>query len=113
MFSFRKKPAADPRPVALHRIGMDMIYWRTRPDLIKFARTLFATHEGQAMLSVLHAELPKGYTPNPSIQLGRMNGWIECLRCLESMGDLPFGGEVELEATFGAEKEFPPEQPNE
>lgn len=101
------RPSTVVRPAVPHRHGFNFAYWRTRADLIKYARELLATKEFQQLLSVLHAEMPKGYTENPALQLGRMNGWIECLRCLESLGEMPAAPTGEVPITYGAEKEFP------
>lgn len=99
----RRKP--EP-PVGAYRRGWNLTRWKSHPELIEQARELFASPLGASMLAVLHASIPHGYAHAPGQQLGRMNGFLEAIRVLESLADGPEKPEVELEATWGAEDEF-------
>lgn len=92
---------APPRPVAPHRRGMNIAYWRTQPNLIAEAQKQWRTGFMQAVFSVLYSSMPTGYSTTPDHQLGRMNGWLECIRHLEALADSPPAPFEEPESTFG------------
>ena len=103
---FKKKPApkmvAPPIPL---RYGMSVQEWFASEPLVMEARRLYATEWFRQFYSVLVSARPKGYTDNPALQLGRMNGYEEALLLIASLGQLPPQKQQELEATFGAEEE--------
>lgn len=97
---WQKKQTAPVRPLAPHRMGFDLEYWRGRQDLIEETRKIYATRWFQEWISVLHHELPLD-----SIEAVR--GHKRLLRIMELMSESPAEQVAELVPTFGAEKEFP------
>lgn len=92
---------AEPRPMFPHRMGFSLEYWRSRPDLIAWAASLYRTREFQAFASVLRHEQPIDLT------IEAVRAHARLLRIMELMAmPLPSSTD-EVPATFGAEKEFP------
>lgn len=103
MFSFNRRQTAPRKPeapVAGYKPGFAIEYFRSRPDLVKYAADLLRTPEFRDMLSVLHHELPLD-----SIQ--SVIAHKRVLRLIEIMATAPNQSNDELESTYGSEKEFP------
>lgn len=101
---FRKllRRKAKPSTPFVYRRGWNAARWRASDSCVAEARAFYESEFGQRFLSVLHAEIPRGYAAvQPGQQLGRINGFIECLSVIDSLAELPPESTPEPEATFG------------
>lgn len=99
LFGWNRK---KPTPVAVHLRGWNLARWQSSDTSVEWARSLFASDMGQRLLSVLHNELPKGYAHEAGQQLGRINGFLECIAVMERLAESSAKPADEPEATFGA-----------
>jgi hypothetical protein len=95
-----KKKVAPPPPAAPYRYGFTLDYFRSAPDRVEQMRELLRSPFFQQVMSVLQHEIPLD-----SIEAVR--GHRMAMRMMELMAEHPPRAGVEIEPTFGAEKEFP------
>ena len=85
-----------PKPKAKVKFmftGMDLLTWRNSPEYLAFARELWARPEWQHALSAIRNAAPSGYPirgrtiseVEAGIELGRKEGYQDCLNAIFSL----------------------------
>lgn len=101
------KPAAPP-PNFIPRFGMGLEDWKRTPELIKYAKSLFATTEFQMLLDVVRnsppaeTNLPDGGCTR---YLGRLEGHDHTIKILLSLPLWPAQAPEDVETTYGVSQE--------
>lgn len=98
------KKAEKINPVTL-RYGMTLARWREQPNLIAECERIYSTRWFENWYSVLVTERPKGYSEKSDLQLGRMNGFEECLQLIAIMAEHPVKPAHDIEPTWGVPEE--------
>jgi hypothetical protein len=92
--------------------GMDLKTWRETPEFLSFARDLWSKPQWQHALSALRNAAPSGYplrggrAERPisdieaAIELGRKEGYQDCLNAVFSLAIRAPAAQVEVEADF-------------
>lgn len=88
--------------------GMDLATWRAAPDLLSYARELWSQPNWQHALSALRNAAPSGYPIRgkmitdieAAIELGRKEGYDDCMRALFSLTQRSSEPLVEVKADF-------------
>lgn len=86
--------------------------WSKREDLTQEARELGVTPGFRAMLEALSDQVPTGFPARGQLvpgdtmamELGRIEGFRDCIRTLRSMTSVPRAAMADLPSTFGAEE---------
>jgi hypothetical protein len=88
--------------------GMDLFTWRNSPEYLAFARELWTKKEWQQALSAIRNAAPSGYPirgrtisdVEAAIELGRKEGYQDCLNVIFSLPKHPDPVPEEIEADF-------------
>lgn len=91
--------------------GYTLVEWRTNKDLPGNLQKVFGEPIMGHVFAVLYNQIPNGYPlrgealneTQAAVELGRMNGYIECLSLLKSLAVIP-DLENQVEQTYGSEK---------
>lgn len=105
---FRKKPVRKnylPVPD-----GYTLQEWRANTELSSHLKTIMDEAAMRHALSVLYNQIPSGFPlrgepineTQAAVELGRQNGYLECLSLFKSLAILPTT-QTEVEQTYGAE----------
>lgn len=98
------------KPVAPYRLGWNANTFKGTQVYVDELRAFLTSTVGQAALSALYAEMPKGYVVvghDPGQQLGRMNGFLEAVRVFESLTESHPTSPLSVNETWGVdESEF-------
>lgn len=98
------------KPVAPYRLGWNANTFKGTQVYVDELRAFLTSTVGQAALSALYAEMPKGYVVaghDPGQQLGRMNGFLEAISKFESLAELHPTNPLSVNETWGVdESEF-------
>lgn len=93
------------------RVQFNELSWRSNPEYVKTAADLLATSLMKDILGVLYAEIPSNYPQRGTkitdteacIELGRMQGYQDCLLLLQRLGE-PIDVPQQIAADWGADK---------
>lgn len=105
------KKTHKPKPTAVFPEGYTLEDWRTNKELPGHAKKIFEEPVMRYAFSVLYNQIPSGFPlrgqdvneTQAAVELGRVNGYIECLALLKSLAQSPEQNQ-EVEQTYGAEK---------
>lgn len=97
--------------VAVFPEGYTLEDWRANRELPGQAKKIFDEPVMRHVFSVLYNQIPSGFPlrgeqvndVQAAVELGRMNGYIECLSLLKSLAN-PAEHAEEVEQTYGAER---------
>lgn len=125
-YGYNRTPPPKPRFISvIARSGMTLERWRADDDNVKEARSLFKDSRFNGVMSVLRSEIPQGFPARgmvindtmASVELGRVQGYMDCLRMIASCAEFKPQNPDEVPAEFGADEilrdEHYPKQPQE
>lgn len=85
--------------------GIDLPMWQQSDARIKWARDLWMSPDGSAMLSVLKNTMPVPDVVNPVFDAGRVRGYQMALGVLQQMANHPPQAPVEVPVTYDKPEE--------
>jgi len=93
-------------------LGLSLEEWQSRAEAVSAFRKFLATTLGRDMVSVLYTQQPTGYPTrdreisdtHAAIELGRKEGYEDCLRIIRSMTAFPTTVPEHIESDFGYEE---------
>lgn len=109
---------SSPVPVEVEAYQpMNLRSWRSAPDRVGEYRQLLATPLFREIMAVLQSCIPYGYPLRGGevtevqglIELGRVQGYQDCLYLLRSLGEFEPPPAAPVEATFENEETLPPQ----
>jgi len=110
MFAFLRKQKRKTE-FAPYPSGYTPDEFRSNPGLVKMTHDLFNGALGGHILAALHNGMPYGYpmrgndlSPTAAaVELGRVQGYMDCLNLLNSLGELP-NIQNEIPQDYGADE---------